>query len=193
MPSQALLKWRSERKLALDQIEGMHQKIGGTGRGRRVAMEQLNRAYTVLLSSEFQGFCRDLHSEATQQIIGQLGGPIAVLVIVSAQFDHARKLDHYNPNPGNVGADFSRFGLKFIDEVKKRDARNEKRLKMLDDELNKWRNAIAHNDHKGRGLGRAFPILRKIQRWRSACNQLSSDFDEIMRLHLEALLGASPW
>ncbi len=64
MPSHSLTKWNAERAEALDKIEDAHATVGSTERGRRYATQQINYSYTALLSSHFQGFCRDLHSES---------------------------------------------------------------------------------------------------------------------------------
>lgn len=37
-------------------------------RRTRIAQEYI-RAYAVLLSSEFQGFCRDLHDECAERLV----------------------------------------------------------------------------------------------------------------------------
>src|SRR5262245_61412863 len=63
MPSHSLQQWMTARASELDEIESAHRMVGGTGRGRKYATQQLNRAYATLLSSQFQGFCRDLYSE----------------------------------------------------------------------------------------------------------------------------------
>ena len=63
MPSYSLNHWTRERSEALDEIANAHSSVGGSARGRRYATQQINHAYATLLSSQFQGFCRDLHSE----------------------------------------------------------------------------------------------------------------------------------
>lgn len=68
MPSRSLLTWRTTATAALNEMEAAHAAVGGTGRGRRYAIQQINQAYTVLLSSRFQRFCRDLHSEAVDHL-----------------------------------------------------------------------------------------------------------------------------
>ena len=57
-------------KPRLDELEGVHASLTGTAPGRRWITDQLDRAYLVALSSQFQGFCRDLHSEAAAAIAG---------------------------------------------------------------------------------------------------------------------------
>jgi len=50
--------------MALDEIEAAHASVGGTGPGRRYATQQINQAYALLIASQFQGFCHDLHTES---------------------------------------------------------------------------------------------------------------------------------
>jgi hypothetical protein len=64
VPSRSLHTWRVDCAAALDEIEAAHGAVGGAGPGRRTATQQINYAYAVLLSSQFQRFCRDLHTEA---------------------------------------------------------------------------------------------------------------------------------
>lgn len=103
-----------------------------------------------------------------------------------------RKLNQGNPNPGNVGSDFNRFGLVFWDEVRNLDVRNQSRQNRLD-ELNAWRNAIAHQDFNPGSLGATTLRLQAVRTWRSACDRLAVAFDEVMRQHVQSVVGASPW
>lgn len=63
MPSHSLHTWNTVRAAALDEIAATHRSVGGSGRGRRYATQQINRGYAVILTAQFQGYCRDLHSE----------------------------------------------------------------------------------------------------------------------------------
>lgn len=192
MPSNALAKWNSEREAALDEIENAHQSIGGAGPGRRNATEQVNHAYTMLLSSQFQGFCRDLHSESIEFIADQVTLAPARLML-RGELLSGRKLDRGNPSPDNIGSDFGRFSpLPFWVEVRSLDKRNQSRKDRLA-QLNLWRNAIAHQDFDPRMLGATTLRLEQVRRWRRACNQLAACFDEVVRLHLTNLFGHSPW
>src|SRR4028119_882755 len=71
MPSQSLLKGQGSRSRELDQIAAAHA-AGDAAPGRRYATQQINRAYRVLLAAQFQGFCRDLHSEAVDHLIAPM-------------------------------------------------------------------------------------------------------------------------
>ena len=80
MPSNSLVKWNGERLEALREIENSHVMVGGTERGRRHATQQINFAYAALLSSQFQGFCRDLHSECIDHIVAIVPAQLHVRV-----------------------------------------------------------------------------------------------------------------
>lgn len=64
MPSRSLRKWQMTAGRALNEMEAARLAVRGTGRGRRIAMQQMNQAYVVLLLSQFQLFCREFHENA---------------------------------------------------------------------------------------------------------------------------------
>ncbi len=143
MPSLASQQWSSWRAAALDEIEHAHRSVGGTVPGRRYLTQQINQAYAVLLSSQFQGFCRDLHSDCVNHLLAAVASPV-LLATCQRNFLFGCKLDTGNPNPGNIGSDFNRLGLLFWPAVEADHLRNPHRLRALE-KLNRWRNAIAHN------------------------------------------------
>ena len=100
-------------------------------------------------------------------------------------------LDRGNANAGNIGTDFGSFISNFWDEVKKLDKRNQVRQNLLD-ELNDWRNAIAHQDFTKVG-GKASLQLQAVTKWRNACHQLAVTFDRVLHQHLLFLTGDPPW
>lgn len=192
LASESLNTWRASRATKLDELENAHRAVGGRGRGRRYATQQLNQAYAVLLSSQFQGFCRDLHTEVSEYLV--LAVEVEPLhAALRAAFTWNRALDRGNPNPGALGTDFNRYGITFWDSVHAVDHRNVRRHQRLE-ELNRWRNAIAHQDFDAEALGGATTLtLRTVRGWRSACNGLAMSFDTVMRAHLRRLIGTIPW
>ena len=191
MPSSSLQQWRQTRRTQLDEIVQAHRAVGGMGRGRRYATEQVNHAYAVLLSSHFQGFCRDLHTECVDHIVQKV--PAALQNVIRGELVRDRTLDRGNPNPGSIGADFARLGLPIWDKVKAIDRRNDARRQLLE-ELNNWRNAIGHQDFDPTKLGgRTTLRLQEVNAWRQACDQLARAFDKVIRTHLKALMGSPPW
>jgi hypothetical protein len=189
MPSNSLTKWRGERTNALNEIENAHAIVGGTKRGRRYATRQINYSYAALLSSHFQGFCRDLHSECIDRIVAAT--PAQFKGFFRAEFLWNRTLDKGNPHPGAIGSDFNRLGIQFWPSVTGRDARNARRNQLLQ-ELIDWRNAIAHQDFDPVG-GNSTLRLSRVRSWRRAVGALADDFDRTMHDHLTVLLGAAPW
>jgi hypothetical protein len=191
MPSNSLLQWSGVRATALDEIEAAHASVGGTGRGRRYATQQINRAYAVLLASEFQGFCRDLHSECTDHVVAT--GRAATWAIIRAQFQWGRSLDRGTAQASAIGSDFGRLAVSFWDNVYGLHAANERRRALLD-ELIRWRNAIAHNDFDPAIFG-PNPVLHlaEVRGWRGALKGLCPAFDTVMRNHLTGVLGLAPW
>ena len=170
MPSQAFERWRMDRMAALDEIERAHRGMGGIGPGSRTTTRQLNQAYVLLLSSQFQGFCRDLHTECVRAISRIL--PTAELqTLMREGLLMGRKLDTGNPNPGNIGADFNRFNLPFWALVEAAPPRNARRKTLLE-QMNRWRNAISHNAFDTGMLRSGHPVLAlaEVRRWRKACD-----------------------
>jgi hypothetical protein len=189
MASNSLARWSKERIAALDEIENAHLRVGGSERGRRYATLQINYAYAALLSSQFQGYCRDLHSECVDHLVVTL--PIAFRSFLRAEFVLNRAVDRGNPHPGAIGADFNRLGVQFWQSVQRLDTRNARRQELLQ-EMVDWRNAIAHQDFDSVG-GDPKLHLSSVRAWRSAVNSLAGHFDQAMYNYLKALLGNSPW
>jgi len=188
MPSRSLVTWRIDAARALDEIEGAHRAVGGTGRGRRFATQQINQAYAVLLSSQFQWFCRDLHSEAVDELAGAITIPM-IRHVFRTQCVAGRKLDFGNPNPGNIGSDFGRFTMDFWPLVMNSDSRNPRRRASLE-ALNRWRNAIAHQDFKTvltQGISELG--LREVRQWRTACDAFAHEFDRVVAAHVDTILS----
>jgi hypothetical protein len=206
MPSLALQEWQGTRSIQLDELDVAHGAVGGAGPGRRYATRQLNHAYTVVLAAQFQGFCRDLHSESADMVAGAIGslspaGSVnssAIAGIVLNALAQNRQLDRGNAHPSSLGADFKSFDLDLWGAAGKLDARTPRRSTRLE-QLNIWRNAIAHQDfdfsqHQLEVLGDATGLdLNKVRAFRSCCDQLAATFDKLLARHLEPIVGGLPW
>ncbi len=191
MVSKALIWWRGDAQRAMNNMLGVHKAVGGTGPGRRYATEQVNNAYAVLVSSQFQKYCRDLHSQAADHIAKQTSGKIQAVVL--ARFTEGRKLDSGNPNPANLGSDFGRLGLRLWDELESRDNCNKQHKKALE-QLILWRNAIGHHDFPSDKCGnRASVRFKEVRGWRGTCNHLANELEMVVASHLSLLTGVNPW
>lgn len=192
MPSRALRNWQTRSRKVLDEVEAAHAVVGG-GRGARgFARQQINQAYVVLLSSQFQRFCRELYDEAADHIVTGLKHE-ALDRLVRGLLTRGRKLDRGNASPANIGADFERLGVSFWEAVRRRNVRNLARQRRLE-ELNLWRNAIAHQDFADPAFGGVERVsLAQVRTWRSACDALAVEFERVMRLYLHTFFGTEPW
>lgn len=192
MGSRSLARWRTIGSRALDEIESAHSAIGGQGPGRRYATQQINQAYAVLLSSQFQKYCRDVHSEATDYLVPAIVAPLH-RALFRTQFMRDRKLEIGNPNPGNLGSDFARFGMDLWELVYAHDPRNKRRRERLE-EWNAWRNAIAHQNFRSPSLqGKSTLRLSDVREWRAACDALAKELDYAVARHLAIICGTAPW
>lgn len=192
MSSRALRNWQLRSRKVLDEVEAAHAVVGGARGARAFARQQINQAYVVLLSSHFQRFCRDLYDESADHLISRPEhAPLNPLL--RGLLIRGRRLDRGNANPANIGADFERLGVSFWDAVRARSHKNSVRQRRLE-ELNTWRNAIAHHDFRDPALGGKDRIsLAQVRRWRTACNALAVEFDRVMRLYLCGFFGSDPW
>jgi hypothetical protein len=59
--------------------------------------------------------------------------------------------------------------------------------------LNDWRNAIAHQDWSGVPNQNPALQLRQVNAWHSACAGLAASFDAAVGQHLAAMVGQQPW
>ena len=145
MPSNSYRVWRTDRASALDEVAEAHIAVGGSARGRRYATQQLNRAYAVLLAAEFQGFCRDLHSECIEHLLEVIAPPTDLRNLLQSEMTRGRQLDRGNATPSSLGADFGRLEINLWPKLCDHDARSIRWRENLES-LNDWRNAIVHQD-----------------------------------------------
>lgn len=194
MASSALTTWLGDRIDRLDELEGVHGRLEGTGPGRRWLTEQLDRAYLLVLASQFQGYCRDLHSESAAFVARLV--PSSLQLIVEGSLTLRRSLDQGNPQASNVASDFARFGIDFWDLMITADKRNEGRRDRLD-QLMIWRNSIAHDSRIKQGnldmIVGTKPTLTWVRRWRNALEQLAIWADRVVGEELASISGRRPW
>jgi hypothetical protein len=193
MPSSALVTWEFIRLTRLDEFEAAHLALGGSGPTRHTVVRQINRAYIVGLSAEFQGFARDLHSEAATYIASAAGPSLTALVGIA--LTNNRHLDRGNPNGGNIGSDFGRFGMAFWADIYARDKRNRRRAEALEQVMT-WRNLIAHDSNPSAAeltkIAGTVPTLRWCKRWRRSLSNLIPHFDAVVAAQINRVSGIQP-
>lgn len=109
MTSPALAQWRSGRLGRLDRLIAVHPESRGSATDPAVAQEWTH-ALVLRLASEFPGFCRDLHNEASRAVAWALplsDERIRLLIFVGLTTDRA--LNRNSADPRTLAGDFSRF------------------------------------------------------------------------------------
>ncbi|HYH80698.1 MAG TPA: hypothetical protein VEX86_12925 [Longimicrobium sp.] len=176
----------------LDEMEAVHGVVGGGRTARRFARQQVAQAYVVLLASQFQLFCRELHTESAEWVTDDPAHEPLNLVLRTL-LTTGRRLDVGNANSATLGSDFGKLGISFWDEVRRHRGANVQRKARLE-ELNCWRNAIAHQDFRNPGLAGSHEVrFQQVRAWRRTCDALAVEFDAVLRLYLMKLVGGAPW
>jgi hypothetical protein len=150
-------------------------------------IEENLRGYVVLLSAHFQGFCRDLYTEAAQTIA--LRTRPSLQPLIQRQFSAHLSLNHGNPTIDNIAKDFDRFGFNLRSEINSDPANVAHRRDLA--ALNEWRNVAAH---QGTTLPAGGALtLPTLQAWRNSCNNLATSLDAVMYNEARKILRRSPW
>ncbi len=187
MPSASLFRWKNDRMPRLAQIDGQCAMALAVAVPNPHLIDENLRGYVMALSAHFQGFCRDLYTEASQILVSKVRRP-ALAILFQAQFTAHRKLDHGNPNLANLKADFNRFGLSL--DLARADPANPARLMHLA-KLNEWRNVAAHQSPPTATAGPLNHPLVMV--WRTSCDGLAISLDDIVYNQLRLILRRRPW
>lgn len=184
----------------LDEFEQVHGRVTGdqSRRGRTYLTEQINHAYLLAVAAQFQAFCRDLHSEAAQ-FVASLAAHQHAQATLLLLLTQERALDRGNANPANLGKDFNRLIPDFVDAVKKGSRANGRRLGLLE-QLNTWRNVLAHaqDTHEltpaqRQAIQGTKPTLRYVRKLRRNCDGLALQLERTLKARLQSIVGQSPW
>ena len=185
-PSQALQEWNTTRRSKLAKVEGQCVSATGLVPADPEMVGELLRAYVTLLSAHFQGFCRDLYTEASFKVVARIK-QTGLRLIAQAQFAAGVKLDKVNPTLDALSEDFGRFGIAdlraAIGTAPPADT-HKGRLKAM----NGCRNKCAHGEP-------AIPelLLANIQDWRDSCNWFASRLDSVVYDKLRAAFRGAAW
>jgi hypothetical protein len=197
VPSKAFSVWQTLRQEQLDELYDAHAKVGGKGRGRRYATQELNHALVSAVSAQFQGYCRDLHDEAGVLLSNEVGPNLRGTFLLLLQ--QGRKLDQGNANEGNIGSDFWKLGFAVWQAPRFQSKRARQHRGQLK-KLNLWRNAIAHQDFKfdANDLvtlgGQIQPRLVDVRNCHRACLFLAEAIDHAVSDFLTLPpSGKAPW
>ena len=190
MPSQALTDWMTVRLMRLNEFD--HQ-ISNNVPPLSLTLQDGNlRAYVMLLSADFQGFCRDLYSECTQKFATALTPELAT--VMQFQCSANRLLEKTNPSYKAIKSDFGRFGIIVAnalapDQMTK--ANNDRRKTHLE-RLGLWRNYCAHHNPAEPQKAGVFS-LAAVREWKVSCAEFAAELDRIMGDFIKAQTKVQPW
>ncbi len=185
MPSASLHHWRNDRMPRLVKIDVQCAAALTLTPPEPDLVDESLRGYVLLLSAHFQGFCRELNSEAALIITSKVRP--GLMMLIQQQVTAHRRLDRGNPTIENLKANFERFG--FTLDLASADPANPARVIHLA-ELNQWRNVAAHHGTILPGIPLTLPTL---QAWRLSCDGLATSLDRVLYNQLRRLLRRSPW
>jgi RiboL-PSP-HEPN len=187
MPSASLQHWRNDRMPRLAQIDAQCAASLAIAPPNAHLTDENLRGYVVLLSAHFQGFCRDLYTEAAQLITRTLRPRLWPLI--QRQFSAHLILNHGNPTIDNIAKDFDRFGFNLRAEINVDPANAPHRRSLA--ALNEWRNVAAH---QGTTLPASGSLtLPMLQVWCNSCDGLATSLDAIMYNEVRKILRRRPW
>ena len=110
MPSASLLRWQSDRRIRLDQVESQAIEVAALIPVNPTFLDESLRGYVLHLSAHFQGFCRDLYTECCLIWIRAL--PVEFGSIGRSQCFTQLAMEKANPSYENLKKDFNRFGFQ---------------------------------------------------------------------------------
>lgn len=183
MPSASLTHWTADRLTRLRSVDAHAAAVAAAPSDPYLA-DELLRGLVVLASAHFQGFCRDLYTEAVGVVVSKVRPGLRFAV--QNQFTSAYALGHGNPTLANIRADFGRFGFTLDFAA---DPANGLRLQHLA-ELNRWRNIVAHGADLPPG---GLPTPATVRGWVGSCDGLATALDRLVYNALRKLLRRVPW
>jgi hypothetical protein len=196
MPSAALNQWRSVRVSRITRLRRAHTAYLRTDYGRRTGAEEINHSLVLRLASEFQGFARDLHTEAVAAVVAQLApaDPFRQEVL-RAPYVSARQLNRGNATPAVLRYDFQLLGLHLWPALRAHDVSADVWQKNLD-ALNQARNGLAHADDTKIAAVVASGwsmTLSSIDVWQNSLDALAGALDDVLGRYLADFLGKHVW
>jgi hypothetical protein len=185
-PSQALKDWNSTRRSKLDKVEARCVWAAGLVPADPEMESEHLRAYVTLLSAHFQGFCRDLYSEASTQVVDRIKR-VRLRPIFLAQFAAALKLEKMNPTLDALVDDFGRLGIGNLRTAIGTGPPADAHKARLTD-MNRCRNKCAHGEPVIPEL-----LLPNIQDWRNSCDWLATRLNDVVYDTLWVAFRRAPW
>lgn len=193
MTSQALGFWRGDRQRRVDRLLRLRAAVHGRDVDARLARQELGRTALVASVTEFQGFCRDLHDEASDAFAQFAGVDTTATRHIRAALRLSRALDRGNATDNALKDDFARFGMSLRAATDRADPGSPARWTLLQT-LTGDRNALVHANPSVSGRAADNPSVATIRSNFVELGRLARTLDEVVAMHLASLFGKpKPW
>lgn len=195
MTSPALTTWQSSRLSRLDRLIALHPDSAGSTTDPAVA-EEWTQALVLRLSSEFQGFCRDLHNDLARTIARALTGwDEKTRSLVFAGLTRGRALEQKSASAETIRADFDRLSVDLLLLLSTHPRAGPQWTGELG-QLHRARNGVVHDDpdkiKKLKKEGRELSLATVI-RWRNWVDGLVEAMDDVTSSRMSELFGMIRW
>jgi hypothetical protein len=193
--SKALADWQSDRAQRIERLRAAHSAFLHTEAGHAFGAKEIEHSLILRLASEFQGFARDLHSEAVDAVLDWLcPDDPALRKVLRTPYLDSRRLDLGNADPKGIAHDFNLLGIAFWPELGARNATAQQWRGHLG-ALNTARNGLMHSDDGkiNRLVSSGWPLgLRSAELWRASLDQLAGAMDDLVGARVGGLTGRRP-
>jgi hypothetical protein len=176
MPLPALHKWCSSRLPRLDRLMAAHPRSAGSKTDPAVAQEW-TRALVLMLASESQGFCRDLHDDAAEMIAqGVVGVEGRILDTILSGMTVNRGLNRRSADLQTLEGDFLCLGVSLWPAMSQQHPVAAPAWLEALRCLHKARNGIVHDDIGSVATAQAagWPLeLTTVRSWRKVLDEVA--------------------
>jgi hypothetical protein len=188
----ALRKWRSNRLTRLDLVLAAHPHAAGSRTDPAVAPEW-TRALVLIVASEFQGFCRDLHDDAAEAIArGVVSDDRRIRDIIISGLTVNRGLNRRGADVQTLEDDFLRLGMALWPSLSKQHPIAAPVWLEALRYLHKARNGVVHDDLTSVAIAQAAGWTLQIdtvRRWRKLVNEIAEAMGCIVNQELAESFG----
>jgi len=195
MTSPALTTLQSSRILRLDRLIALHPDAAGSATDPAVA-EEWTHALVLRLTSEFQGFCRDLLNDLARTIARLLtDGTKTPGLLIFEGLTRGRAMEQLSANGETIRADFNRLSVDLLSLLATHPRAGPQWAGELRP-LHLARNGVVHDDpgkiEKLKKEGRELSLETVIQ-WRNWVDGLVGAMDDVTSSRMSELFGMIRW
>lgn len=201
--SMPLLRWETDRQVALGVLADAHAvtgEVGGRGRPLEIG-RPLGHAYVLRLVAEFQAFVRDLHDLTAERLVDVTQALTQFRPKLIAAVTEDRGIDRGNATVRTIVGDFRRLGVsdlgrRLADHNRHWNSTTGRGDQAYFGDLMRLRNALAHGNQTQLDRARADGIADTIT-WSRArlpmLRRIGRALDRSVWESLAESFGSEPW